>query len=55
MLHLMSMSPPMDLSSGRLILTLKILPSNQHCKTPQQVLNENNTVTEAKCVVGEKE
>ena len=55
MLHLMSRYPPMDLSSGSFILTLKISPSNQQCKTPQQVLYENNAVTEANCTVGARE
>ena len=55
MLQLMAESHPMDLSGESLILSLNILPSNQQCKTPQQMLKENNAVTEAKYVVGSRE
>ena len=55
MLDLMSIYPQMDLPSERLILSLKISPSNQHCKAPQQMLTRNNAVTEENCAVGARE
>ena len=42
----------MDLPSERLILTLKISPSDNHYKPSLQVYSENNTVTKGNCVVG---
>ena len=42
----------MDLQSGRLILTLEISPSNQLCKTPQQMHYENNAAIGENCIVG---
>ena len=42
----------MDLPSENLILSLKILPSNQHCKPPLQMYFENKTVTKGYCAVG---
>ena len=52
MLNLMTIPPPMDLPSEILILTLKISPSNQHCKPSLQMYSENNAVTEGYCAIG---
>ena len=45
-------TPPMDISSERLILTLDISPSKQSAKPPLQLLIINNTVIEGYCIVG---
>ena len=42
----------MDLPSENLILSLKILPSNQHCKPPLQMYFENKTITKGYYAVG---
>ena len=42
----------MDLTSERMILTLKISPSDNHCKPSLQMHTENNIVTEGNYVVG---
>ena len=42
----------MDLLSERLILTLKISPSDNHCNPSLQIPPENNAVTEGYCTVG---
>ena len=42
----------MDLPSESLILTLKISPSDKHCKPSLQMHTENNVVTEGNCTVG---
>ena len=52
MIHKMNIPPLMDLPSGRLILTLKISPSDNHCNPPLQILTENNAVIEGYCIVG---
>ena len=52
MLHQIKISPPIDLRSERLILTLKISPSNNHCNPSLQIPLENNIVTEGYCIVG---
>ena len=54
MKHEMNKPPPMDLPSERLILTLKISPSNQ---SPQPLTtngHKNNAVTQGYCTVGER-
>ena len=52
MLHPMKINPPMDLPSERLILTLKISPSNNHFNPSLQIPPKNNTVTKGYCAVG---
>ena len=52
MLHLMTIPPPMDLPSERLILSLNISPSNQHYKPSLHVHTENNADTQGDCIVG---
>ena len=54
MLHQINIPPPMDLPSEILILTLKISPSNNHCKPSLQILNENNAVKEREYTVGDR-
>ena len=51
MLHKLNRPPIMDLPSEIIILSLKILPSNQHGKPSLHMHTENNAVTEGKCAV----
>ena len=52
MMNNLSRTFPMDLPSERLILSLKISPSNQHYKPSLQVYSGNNVVTEVYFIVG---
>ena len=44
----------MDPSGERMIQSLKISPSNNHCKPSLQMLTENNVVKEREYAVGDR-